>query len=301
MASGEPRLAAHGGPNHAELDALELRYEDVLDFSVSTNPYGPAPEMRQAVLNAAIDQYPEPTAARAREAIAEWLDVSARGVLLGNGAADLLWSVARALLTPQDVALIVEPTFSELRQACVALGAQVVEWRARAEDSFALDLEAISALTRQCGAKLAYLCTPNTPTGANVRAELVSRLAQRHGDTTWIVDQSFLSLSEDHGDRDTAMPGNVILLRSLTKDHTLPGLRVGYLVTTPRWAALIDRQRAAWSSSAMAQAAAIAATALDAFVADSRDRLLDDRRQLAADLQAFGLTVVPSRASYVLA
>src|SRR5690348_4496565 len=103
----------HGGLYEPELRALALRPEELLDLSVSTNPYGPAPEVLQAIRDASVARYPDPHATRAREAIASSLGLAPSSVLLGQGAAELLWSAARALLGREDCALIVEPTFGE--------------------------------------------------------------------------------------------------------------------------------------------------------------------------------------------
>lgn len=299
--SDESVAPAHGGPNQTELLSAGLSYADVLDFSVSTNPYGPAPSMIEAIRNAAIALYPEPTAAPARQAIADWLDVSERGVVVGNGASDLLWATARAFLRPGSAVVVAEPTFSEFRSACRAAGANVHEWRARAEAGFAFDLAAIDALVQQSNARLVFLTTPNTPTGTSLSIHDVSRWAQRNPETLVVVDQSFLSLSEDASERDTPLPGNVLLVRSLTKDHAVPGVRAGYVVTTPKRAALIERQRPAWSTSALAQAVAIEAPRLDAFVAECREKLLTDRQDLARELSMLGIDAVPSRTCFLMA
>lgn len=300
MSSGDQRATMHGGPRHDELTAHGIDYNDVLDFSVSTNAYGPSPIMLEAIRQASIDRYPERTATGARLAIAAWLDVTERGVVVGNGAADLLWATARALLKPGDPLFVVEPTFGEMRAAGVALGARVIEWRAQRSDGFAVDLNALGDVVRSAGAKVVYLCSPNTPTGVSVNVHALTAWAQRHGDSTLVLDQSFLSLSDDFADRDVSFPGNVVLVRSLTKDHTLPGVRVGYLVTTPRRALEIERQRPAWSASAMAQAATICAATLDDFVATCRERLIADRDELALQLRELGLEPLASRAPFLI-
>jgi len=299
--SDEVFAQSHGGPNQEELDAAGLDYADLIDFSVSTNPYGPAPSMIEAIRNASIALYPEPTAAPARQALADWLDVSEHGVVVGNGASDLLWATARAFLRPGSPVVVVAPTFSEFSSACQTVGANVIEWRARAETEFAVDLSAIDAVVQESQARLLFLTSPNTPTGAGVSIHDVSRWAQRNPDTLVVVDQSFLSLSEDAAERDTPLPGNILLVRSLTKDHAVPGVRAGYVVTTPKRAALIERQRPAWSTSALAQAVAIEAPRLDAFVAECREKILTDRRELARQLSMLGIDAVPSRAGFLMA
>ncbi len=95
------------------------------------------------------------------------------------------------------------------------------------------------------------------------------------------------------------MPENVVRLRSMTKEHAIPGLRAGYLLAAPELARAVESGRPAWSTSSVAQAAALAAIGSDEFVADSRRRLRRDRAETVADLVALGLAPYPSVAPYL--
>jgi histidinol-phosphate/aromatic aminotransferase/cobyric acid decarboxylase-like protein len=301
MADAELATArVHGGPHGPELRALALLPEQVLDFSVNVNPYGPSPAVVRAIAAAPIDRYPDPRAERACDALAASLGERGERVLLGHGAAELLWSAARSVLAPGTTALIVEPTFCELRAAALACGARVVEWRASAEQGFAIDLGAVTAAAEHGGASAVYLCAPNTPTGAAVPAAEIALAAGLLPHVTWIVDQSFLSLSTRFADAAVVQPDNVLRVCSLTKDHAIPGLRVGYAVGSPALLRGMEAQRCAWCTSAPAQAAAEAAAAAGSFVAESRDRLLVDSAQLAAALRQLGLQPLPSSAAFML-
>jgi histidinol-phosphate/aromatic aminotransferase/cobyric acid decarboxylase-like protein len=295
-----PPARIHGGLYEPELRALALRPEDQLDFSVSTNPYGPAPEVLRAIREAPVDRYPDPHATRAREAIATSLGVAANTVLLGHGAAELLWSAARGLLERDDSALIVEPTFGEFRAAVLASGAIARSWTAEELGGFAIDLDAVITAAERAHARLIYLCAPNTPAGTAVPVDQIAAAAARLPDVTWIVDQSFLSLSARHADASVQLPANVLRICSLTKDHALPGVRVGYAISDPALLRRIDAQRSAWSTSAHTQAAAEAACTQGAFVAESRVRLLADCARTAAGLRALGLEPVPSSTAFLL-
>jgi histidinol-phosphate/aromatic aminotransferase/cobyric acid decarboxylase-like protein len=195
--------------------------------------------------------------------------------------------------------VIVEPTFGELRAAALHAGGLIHDWRARADDGFAVDLSAVGTLIRERRCSVAYLCAPNTPTGAAIAAGDVRALAATLPDTTFLLDQSFLSLSERFADISVAQPANVACVRSLTKDFAIPGVRVGYLIAAPELIARVERGRPAWTTSAAAQAAAIAACTAGAFVAESRDRMLADRARLAADLTALGLAPAPSTTGFL--
>lgn len=302
MHDGAPAFAqrVHGGLHEPELRALALHPDQVLDFSVSTNPYGPAPAVLRAIAGARADRYPDPQATHAREAIAAQLACSPAQVLLGQGAAELLWSAARALLTADDTALIVEPTFGELRAAVLALGARACSWSAQEHDGFATDLDAVCAAAARAHARMIYLCAPSTPAGTAVAIDPIARAAEQLPHVTWIVDQSFLSLSTRFADAALALPANVLRVCSLTKDHALPGVRVGYVIGERALLQRLDAQRCAWSTSAHAQAAAVAACANAAFVAESRAKLLADCARTASGLRALGLEPVASSTVFLL-
>jgi histidinol-phosphate/aromatic aminotransferase/cobyric acid decarboxylase-like protein len=295
--SDPPQL--HGGPAPAELEALGLRPEDVLDFSVSTNPYGPTPAMLEAIRRAPLAVYPDPAALLARRILGAHLGVPAAQLALGNGAADLLWGLARALVRPGDPVLVVEPTFSEFRSAARAAGGTMVEWRAQ-EPDFAIDVAAVADRAQACRAAVLYLCAPNVPTGAAVPAGALVTLAAALPRTQIVLDQSFLLLSERFDDLGAPLPDNVVRVRSLTKEHNVPGLRVGYVVAPEETLARLEAQRPAWSASAPAQAAVIASCEEGAFVAASRARLQGDRDRLVGALRALGLSPTPSSANFFL-
>ncbi len=287
---------------HDELARLRLAPEDVLDVSVNVNPYGPCLTVIDAIRKAPLERYPDPTAAPARVALARQLDVASDRVVVGNGAVDLLWSIARALVRPGDSVVVVEPAFSELRTAAVRAGARIVEHRLAPEDDFKLDPAALAAAICIAKPRIVYLCTPANPTGASTSVAPIACLAREHPDTTFIVDISFLSLSSGHRDDVVHACDRIVWLRSLTKDLALAGLRVGLAVAPRELCASIESDRPPWSVNALAQAAAIAATTpqAQAFIVQSRTSLLEDRERLEGDLHRLGLRTHPSDTIYTL-
>jgi histidinol-phosphate/aromatic aminotransferase/cobyric acid decarboxylase-like protein len=290
---------AHGGLVASELESLQIDPSDVLDLSVNVNPYGPCPQVRDAIAGADLQRYPDPTATPARRALAEWLGVSASRVVVGNGAVDLLWTLARACLGRDDSVLTVEPTFSEMRAAAMRVGARVESFRTDPARDFALDLALLDAQIARLRPRLAYVCSPSNPVGRAAPLAALAALAERHPETLFVVDVSFLSLSAHHADASvltSRAAERVIWLRSLTKDHALAGLRIGCAIAPPHVARRIEEERPPWSVNALAQAAAIAITSGAAadFVATSRARLLADRERLEELLRRFPVRVHPS-------
>ena len=290
----------HGGPQDDEIHSLGIHRDQLLDFSVNTNPYGPCPAVVESLRAAAIDRYPDPTGRSVREAMAPLLCLSPDEIALGNGAAELLWTLARALLHPGATALVVEPTFCEFRAAASAVGAHVFECRAREADQFLIDLDAVARMISAHAVRVVYLCLPNTPTGVVLPAVDVAAWAEAHPQVVVILDQSFLSLCERFEDADVHMPPNVVRVRSLTKDHAIPGVRVGYLMATPEIVTRVEEQRPAWSTSSMSQAAALTACREHRFVEQSRRKLVADRRRMISQLRGLGLSPLESTTPYFL-
>ncbi len=290
----------HGGLLDRELAALGIAPDDVLDASVNVNPYGPSPRLVEAIRGASIHRYPDPTAHTARVAIAAAVGTRTERVVLGNGAVDLLWTLVRALLPPGRAIVVAEPAFSEVAAAAAATGGRVMTCRARPEDGFRVDLEDVAATARRTDARLVYLCAPANPSGVALEAAAVAELARRHPALLVVLDESFLALSERHRDERHPMPDNVVRVRSMTKEHAIAGVRVGYLVAKEEIAARIERARPPWTTSTLAQAAAVAAVLDRAFVDESRDRWIGDRRRLVATLQELGFDPVASSTIFFL-
>lgn len=296
----ETTVRVHGGPDFDELRVRGIAPETLVDFSVNVNPYGPTSFMREALRNAAIDRYPDPTATRARRALGVIWSVTPDAIVLGAGAAELLWGIVRATVRAGEPMVIVEPTFSEVRAAAETVGAVVHEVRATEDESFQHEPGRLVQTVKERQARLVYLCAPNNPTGSAWPIGEIAAMVRACPRAMFVIDQSFLSLSDRHEDSTSALPDNAVRVRSLTKDHAIPGARVGAAIATPAFASALERGRPAWSTGAATQAAALAAAGEQEFVHASRVRLVADRAALTAGLTALGLSWITSSTVFVL-
>jgi histidinol-phosphate/aromatic aminotransferase/cobyric acid decarboxylase-like protein len=289
----------HGGVSDAELARLGLARSELLDLSVNVNPAGPAPAVMHAIHAAAIDRYPQPWAAGARAALAESLSVDSARLVIGHGSTELLWSAVSLLRESGRSLLVVGPTFSEPALAARAHGVPCLEFR-RSLPDFALDLAELSRTITACDAAGVYLCQPNNPDGGALRASLLRELCLEHPTRLFLLDQAFLSLSTRYTDAAVSFPDHVLVVRSLTKEHALAGLRVGYALGAPTLLERLNEHRPSWMVSTLAEAAVVAACAEPTYVAQVRERLLSDKAALAVGCAALGLEVVPSTTHYFL-
>jgi len=294
----------HGGIDARELARLGIERASVLDLSVNVNPFGPHPAVAAAVAAASLADYPDRTASTARAALASALDCEPDRIAIGHGSVELLWALVAGLRreAKERPLLIVGPTFGEPEAAARANDIATVHVDMREIDEFAVDAERIEAAIAQHAPGAVYLCQPNNPTGRALGSPELQGLLQRQRGTRFILDQAFLSLSSVHAQhslRVERLP-HVVAVRSLTKDHALAGLRVGYALAAPELIQKLDAQRPPWMVSTLAQAAVVAAVRHPEHVAQARAWLLDARRQLTAAIGRLGLPVVPSETHYCL-
>lgn len=290
----------HGGIDARELERLGILPKQVLDLSVNINPLGPHPRVLQAVQQAALDRYPDPEASLARTAIARSQDVDPARVLVGHGSAELLWALVSSLAGGSRPLLIHTPTFSEPELAARAWRVPVVSVCSHERDDFALDRAALESAIRERDPGIVYLCQPNNPDGGALEQAELRGLCEAYPRQLFVLDQAFLSLSLRHAEQSQRFGDNVVLVRSLTKDHALPGLRVGYAVAAPDRIRALAARRPSWMVSAPAQAAIVAACEQREHVRVARETWLSAKAALADACAKLGLTVVPSLTPFFL-
>jgi L-threonine-O-3-phosphate decarboxylase len=290
----------HGAPDYAELERLGLDPEGVLDFSVNSNPYGPSPAVREAVDHVPLDRYPDRESLALRHALAERLDVAPARIVAGNGTAELIWLVAIAFLQPKDRVLVVGPTFGEYGRTAALMGAQVQMWIARPEREFVADPEEVEQRLRETKPRLVFICNPNNPTGTVLPPEVMADWAYAHPGTLFVIDEAYLAFSP--GLRSTLTSGmdNILVLRSMTKDYALSGLRLGYAVGHGPVIRALSQVRPAWNVNALAQAAGLAALGDEAHRQQSLQALARAKEKLVAGLAELSLPPLPSATHFFL-
>ena len=298
----------HGGPDYAELAALGLSPDEVMDFSANTNPYGPSPRVRAALAGVPLDRYPDAQAIALRQRLAQIHGLTPEHIIVGNGTAELIWLLGMAYLQRADPVVIIGPTFSEYRAAAGLMGAGIAEYRAPATD-FQPDVSAIEVLIERQQPRLTFLCNPNNPTGVYLTREAVEDLAAACGEGLLVVDEAYRAFvagpwpSKPLVERGLGLSpaaGNVVLLRSMTKDHALAGLRLGYALASPEVVATLKKVQPSWSVNAAAQVAGLAALSDKDHLRETLPKIAEAKAYLLEELTRLGLRVVPSAANFLL-
>ena len=203
----------HGGIDPRELNRLGIAPEELLDFSVNSNPFGPSPQVLKAIRTVDISRYPDRECLELREMLADANRVAPKQVLVGNGTAELIWLVVQALLQPGDGVLIVGPTFSEYGRAVMAMGGQIEEIHAGPPRFIAPIEQIVQAISRR-QPRLVFLCNPNNPTGQYIPPADIEVIINACGSQTYLViDEAYKAFAS--GENFGILPGEqCILLRS---------------------------------------------------------------------------------------
>lgn len=301
----------HGAFDYSELEALGLHPQEVMDFSVNANPYGPSPRVREAVAQLALDRYPDRACLALRRAILRYelstTNLTLDALVCGNGTAELIWAIARTYLRPGLKAVVIGPTFGEYRAACLAVGATLLEYRARASEHFQPDVEEIAAWLEKEPPALVWLCNPNNPTGTWLHREHIQALAEvcRNIKAILVVDEAywrFLIPQESFSALEllTNADLKIIVLRSLTKDFALAGLRLGYIVASVAIASALYAQLPSWNVNGAAQIAGVAALTDRLHLQTTLKALTNERGVFFQALEDNGLRMLPSRTHFCL-
>ncbi len=280
-------------PPELRLHGDSLAPEDCLDFAVSTVAGGPPAGLARRLASALhrLERYPREQAAI--RAIADRHGRCPEEVLPLNGSVEGLWLLATALRTRRAVCL--HPSFTEAEAALRVAGHGVQRVFFDSED-FSLDPGEIPS-----GADLVVLGNPNNPTGVLHPAATIERLA-RPG-RVLVVDEAFMELVAGESESlasGAGLPG-LIVLRSITKLWSVPGLRAGYLLAPPDLVAALRGARPPWSVNALALVALELCAADHITAARRAGEVAAAREELAAGLSTLpGVVVWPSAANFLL-
>jgi histidinol-phosphate aminotransferase/imidazoleglycerol-phosphate dehydratase/histidinol-phosphatase len=259
---------------------------DAIKLDANENPYGPLVE---GPLSSGINRYPEPQPAGLKAAMAALYGVAPSNLVITRGADDAIDILVRAFCRPQlDAVSICKPTFSAYAHFARLQGARLIETSLDA--NFDFDAEAfLAAVHDEESLKLAFICSPNNPTGNPVDAAVILRVADALPETIIVLDEAYIEFSElESLAAEAARRDNLVILRTLSKAYGLAGARIGCAIADPVLIELAARALPPYPLPTLSIQAALTTLAPSrrAVHAQRIDRIKQDRERLAGLLAA---------------
>lgn len=281
----------------------ELGIERVIKLASNENPLGPSPKAVSAAKAALSDlaRYPDGSAYDLKQALAHHLNVAPEQLTLGNGSDAVFTFLGQVYVQPGDEIIASQHAFAAYKIAAATLQAKFIETPA---DNYGYDLNAIKkAITDKT--RIIFIANPNNPTGTwHTESALSTFLRDVPCNVIVVLDEAYFEYMQDvEGYPDSLRLQqqftNVVITRTFSKAYGLAGLRIGYGISHPIVADLLNRVRLPFNVSTPAQAAAIAALEDPSHVATSLSINQQGSQQLQQALKAIGLEHLPVFGNFI--
>lgn len=282
--------------------AREYGIYDAVKLASNENPLGPSPLAIAAIHNNLHDiaRYPDGNGFELKQALATKYGIAQNMITLGNGSNDILELIARAYVTPAHTVIFSEHAFAVYPLVTQAIGASA---RVTPAKNWGYDLTAIQAAICE-HTRLIFIANPNNPTGTWVNnAELQAFLKAVPENVLVVLDEAYCEYVDHPGYPNglewQAQYPNVIVTRTFSKAYGLAGLRVGYAISHPDIANILNRVRQPFNVNSLALVAATAAMADSAYLQEVKAANQKGMQQLTSAFTAMKLAFIPSVANFV--
>lgn len=281
---------------------LQRQYgiKDIVKLASNESPLGPSQAVQAAIALAVRETtlYPDGNGFELKQALATKFALQPEQITLGNGSNDVLELTARCFAGPGDEVMFAQHAFAVYPIATKAVGATAVEVPAV---DYGHDLSAmLAAVTDKT--KLIFIANPNNPTGTAVaHSDLEQFLAKVPQNVMVVLDEAYLEYNDNSVNTLTwlAKFPNLIICRTFSKAYGLAGLRVGYALSHPEVADLLNRLRQPFNVNSLALTAAVAALGDDDYL--ERAKAINEAGMLQYEqgFAALGLSYIPSKGNFI--
>ncbi|MBV2235879.1 MAG: histidinol-phosphate transaminase [Sterolibacterium sp.] len=276
---------------------------NLVKLNTNENPYPPSPRVLAAMQaemgtdGATLRLYPDPSATQLRQVIAQYHQLQAEQIFVGNGSDEVLAHAFLALLKQDRPLLFPDITYSFYPVYCGLYGIEYTPIALAAD--YAIE---VAAYPSDNGGII--LPNPNAPTGRLLARSDIEQLLQRNRESVVVVDEAYIDFA---GPDASMLPlidqyPNLLVVHTLSKSRSLAGLRVGFAAGHVDLIEALHRVKDSFNSyplDRLALAGAVAAYQDQAWFEQNCQAVMRSREQLDQGLQALGFEVLPSAANFI--
>ncbi len=269
-----------------------------IKLNTNENPYRSSPAVTraiQSVLERGLERYPDPMATAFRQRASALFGVPTDWILAANGSDEILTLATRAFVGERELLRLPYPSYILYKTLADLQGAR------SEEVSFEPDWSMSDRFSTPAeGLRLAFLPNPNSPSGTMLSPARVLELAERLP-CPLLVDEAYVDFAETNCLALVKQSDKILVSRSLSKSYALAGLRFGYVVAQPQIIAGLVKLKDSYNCDALSIAGATAAIDDQAWLAETRGKILAMRTRLTQRLRELGFAAVDSQANFVWA
>lgn len=272
---------------------------EIIKLNTNENPFPPSPYVERLLRSFHPEKlrlYPDPLGNELRDLIAETFCLKRENVILGNGSDDILTIAVRSFVDPGDSVACVEPSYSLYPVLAEIQGASCVRVPL---DSGTFDLPDTLA-GDIAGSEIIFIPRPNAPTGNSFAMDKMRRLCSEF-DGIVLIDEAYADFAEDNCIGLINEFPNVIISRTLSKSYSLAGIRLGFALANPEIIDGMMKVKDSYNVNFITQELALAAMSDRIYFRKNIELVRKARAELAAKLQEFSFSIVPSQANFLFA
>lgn len=204
---------------------------DIIDFSSNVNPHIIS-DLGKYVLEGLEKSrsYPDINYTNLRNNISDYIKVDSELIIPGNGATEIIYLLMKSI---KRRLAILNPTFSEYGRGAKLNNLEIIDFHLKEENNFSIDLDEIQKNMDKFDSL--FICNPNNPNGkVKDLNELLDLMIEN--EKLLIVDETFMEFVGEEEKysliNKIEQTPNLFILKAVTKFFGMPGLRLGYGVTS---------------------------------------------------------------------
>lgn len=273
------------------------KIQNLIKLNTNENPYPPSERAKEALRNADMDAlrlYPDPESAELRAAIAHVHGSAPEQVFVGNGSDEVLALLFMAFFDVDEPVAMPDISYSFYPVYARLCGLQTRTIPLR--EDFTLSAQDYAG----CKGGIIF-ANPNAPTGRAISLGDIETICKNH-ERVVVVDEAYVNFGAESALPLIARYDNLLVVRTLSKSHSLAGLRVGYALGHPALIEALERIKNSFNSyplDRLAQAAAKAAIEDTEYTRQCSEKIMDTRERVVAHLITMGFDVIPSKTNFV--
>mgnify|MGYP001559666942 CR=1 FL=1 len=290
-------VAPHLREHKAYIPGEQPQDPGIIKLNTNENPYPPSPAVERAILKelegggGGLRRYPEPTSRKVREILGAQAGIAADRIVVGNGSDEILMMCVRAFGRADRPVVCAEPSYTLYSVLARSMGFPVRMMELT--DPWDIPEDAPHE------GSLAFLACPNAQSGTVFSSAALEAFVETFKGVV-VLDEAYAEFAENDCLPLMKRSGNVILVRTLSKSHSLAGLRVGFALCGGELAGGLLKVKDSYNEDRLAQAGAAAALEDEAYLRGNVGKIKAERERLKGLLEGLGLPVGPSQANFLL-